>query len=731
MLSSYAPEAGSSSRPPTCRSPYPVHMTNPRVTGTNETASTSPAPRRLSRAAAVISRVPATVVLVAVILVVGLAGQGLWSATSQQPWWQTIAYGLPAFLEGRWWTPVTGTFFVTMPWVYVTTIIGFFWMGLLEWQRGSRVALAYFGGGQLVAILATAAFLFVAGMLPWPWAVHLATVLDVGPSGGTMACFAACVGLFASPWRQRGWIVVFGYAAISVLFLGGVADLEHAFAVVFVLTIDRSFRIRLASVRERRLLAFAASLALGVIQVLTLLVPTNGPFGPTAALDGPWIEVLVDSLVILLVANGLRLGRRWAWVLTVVWASLNTVAAAFFVVISQVDRTDAVIDWGDTDVAIATSALWFAFLVYLVATSSAFGSHRRHPLGGGTPARGDSVPTADDARAVIKTDGGGTLSWMSTWEGMDYFRASSGLVPYQKHSGVAIALADPLGPAAGAQTSVTEFVHAAEHDALIPCFFSASRLTREAIPAGWRTLVIADDTIVDLPGLAFTGKPWAHVRSALNRADREGITFRMTTLAAESWGVRQQLRAISESWVGDKGLPEMRFTLGTLQEAADPEVRIALAISPAGDVDGFLSWLPVYGAGGDHRGWTLDLMRRRDGGFGAVMEFLIGSSARIFAEEGAQILSLSGAPLAREVADDEGRIAQLLGQLSGILEPVYGFRSLHRFKQKFNPRYEPIYLLYRDEGDLTRIARALVRAFLPDATLRQYAAAGIDMLRAD
>ncbi|WP_183042411.1 hypothetical protein [Microbacterium sp. AG1240] len=41
----------------------------------------------------------------------------------------------------------------------------------------------------------------------------------------------------------------------------------------------------------------------------------------------------------------------------------------------------------------------------------------------------------------------------------------------------------------------------------------------------------------------------------------------------------------------------------------------------------------------------------------------------------------------------------------------------------------PIYLLYRDEGDLARIGPALVRAFLPDATLRQYAGAGIDMLR--
>jgi len=701
--------------------------------GTTETDRTAaPVGRPRSAVTRVVTRIPATLALVAVIIVVGVVGQGLWSATSQQPWWNAVAYGLPAFEEGRWWTPVSGTFFVISPLVYIVTLIGFAWMGLLEWQRGSKVALAYFGAGQLVAVIASALFLFFAAMLPWPWAVELAGTLDVGPSGGTFACFAACVGLFASPWRQRGWIIVFGYAAIGVLFLGSLADLEHAFAVVFVLVIDRSFRIQRASVRERRLIAFAASLALGAIQIITLLVPTNGPFGPTDPLAGPWIEVLVDSVVILLVTNGLRLGRRWAWVLSVIWAALNSLIAALYLLLTQLDPASIQLDWGDTDVSIATSVLWFAFLVYLVVTHRAFGARRRRLLGDVAKRRGAAaMPTAADARAIVQEYGGGTLSWMSTWSGMEYLRTSTGLVPYQKHAGVAIVLADPLGPPSGVASSVEEFIRAAEHDALVPCFFSASQLARDSTPAGWRSLVIADDTIVDLPGLAFTGKPWQHVRTALNRADRDGVTFRMTTLADETWGIRQQLRGISEAWGGDKGLPEMRFTLGTLQEAEDPEVRLALAVSSEGDVDGFLTWLPVFGPGGEHRGWTLDLMRRRDGGFGPVMEFLIGSSARVFAEEGAQILSLSGAPLAHTVGEDEGRIALLLGQLGAILEPVYGFSSLHRFKQKFNPRYEPIYLLYRDEGDLARIGPALVRAFLPDATLRQYAAAGIDMLRGD
>ena len=56
------------------------------------------------------------------------------------------------------------------------------------------------------------------------------------------------------------------------------------------------------------------------------------------------------------------------------------------------------------------------------------------------------------------------------------------------------------------------------------------------------------------------------------------------------------------------------------------------------------------------------------------------------------------------------------------LEPYYGFRSLHHFKAKFNPRVDPVYLCFRDEADLPRIGLAIGRAFLPGATTRQLAA---------
>jgi len=672
-----------------------------------------------------LARVPATLTLVVVILAAGIVSQGLWRPFSENPAFGLVAYGLPALTEGRWWTPITGTFFVDPPWVFVLTIAGFAGMAYLELRRGSRVALLYFTIGQLFAVLASALILLVLSQTSWDWAREQATALDVGPSGGAMACIAAAIGLLAQPWRVRGWLVLLGFVTVTLLFWGSLSDLEHAVAVLLILFVDRSLRVRRTTIREQRLIAFLAALALGAITLLTLLAPTDGLFGSTAPVQGPWIDAIVDVAVALLFADGLRRGRRWAWRWTVGYAIFNVVVALLLVTLLAAGVGDLRTDVGDWTVSIATSTLWLLFLVYLIRVRGAFRARRRASLGE-SPA-----PTPDEVKEEIRRFGGGSLSWMATWEGNEYARTREGIVAYRRRSGVAIVLADPLGPEASRAGSAAEFIAAAEHAGLIPCFFSAGEATRAAVPADWRSLAVADDMIVDLPGLAFTGKRWNSVRTSLNRAGREEMTFRMTRLVDEPWGTQQQLRAISEMWVGDRGLPEMGFTLGTLEEALDPEVRLALAISSAGDVDGFLSWLPMYGRDGRVRGWTLDLMRRREGGFGFVMEYLIAASARRFADEGAEILSLSGAPLTHQYPEDAGPIADLTDRLAEILEPVYGFRSLHRFKEKFHPRYQVMYLLYRDEADLTRIAAGLTRAFLPDVTLRQFASAGLGLVRGD
>src|SRR5690606_39124929 len=105
---------------------------------------------------AVVRRLPGTIAFIVVILIVGVVSGALWTPFADSPAWETFAYGLPALEAGRWWTPITGTFFQGHPWVYPIVAVAMLGMVFLEYKRGWRVMFAYFWVGQLFAVLGAA-----------------------------------------------------------------------------------------------------------------------------------------------------------------------------------------------------------------------------------------------------------------------------------------------------------------------------------------------------------------------------------------------------------------------------------------------------------------------------------------------------------------------------------------------------------------------------------------------
>jgi hypothetical protein len=661
--------------------------------------------------------------VVLLILVIGLATGSLWVPLSERAWFEDVAYGLPSLAEGSWWTPVTGSLLALSPAFYVPVLASFsLFVGFTEWRLGTARTALICVAAQLVAVLAAAGTLVALRFNSWAWAESLETARDAGFSAGALACITAATAAMRSPWRPRIRAALGVYVIVSFLFLGSLADLEHLWAVALALPLGRRLvgthaaagadRRRSLSRREWRLLAATGLALIGTAEVVLLVYSTHGPLGGVGGAKASVGGVVFDVLVILLILDGLRKGRRWAWWCGVVLGGLNA-AAAVAIAVGALSGTEG------TAIAVAAGLLWLAELVVLVVARRAFRAPSRRRLGRRMRAERTDREVVRD---LLLRHGGGNLSWMATWPDKSYFHTPDGhsVVAYERHAGVAVALGDPIGPPERRGAAVSTFAAMCEHTGSVPCFFSVTTDTAAlAAVLGWQHVRVADDTVIDLDGLEFRGKKWQDIRSALNRAAKEGISYREVALAEEPWAIRAQVRAISEQWVGDKGLPEMGFTLGGMDEALDPAVRVGIAVDGDGSVHGVTSWLPVFAAGGTVRGWTLDVTRRRNDGFRPVSEFLIASACLAFQAQGAEFVSLSGAPLARaDTSAQPPAVERLLDSLGAVMEPHYGFRSLHAFKSKFSPRYEPLYLAYRDEGDLPRIGIALTKAYLPEAGMR-------------
>jgi phosphatidylglycerol lysyltransferase len=683
----------------------------------------SGATRSAGTAVPFLRRIPFTTTVLVLILVIGAVTGSLWTPIADRTWFGDVAYGLPSLIDGAWWTPVTGSFLALSPVFYVPVLASFaVFVGFTERRLGTRRTFLICVAGQLVAVLASAGTLLALRFNSWAWAESLETARDAGFSAGALTCIGVATATMRPPWRLRIRAGLGVYVIVSFLFLGTLADLEHLWAVALALPLGRRLvgsqagagtdGARPLSRREWRLLAATGLALIGLAEVVLLLVSAHGPLGGVGGAKASVGGVVVDVLVIVLILDGLRKGRRWAWWCGIVLGALNA-AAALAIAVGALSGAEG------TAIAVTAGLLWLAELGVLGVGRRAFRAPSRRRLG-----RRMRVDRTDREIVVdlLARHGGGSLSWMATWPDKSYFRTPDGdsVVAYEHHAGVAIALGDPIGPPDRRAAAVSAFAAMCEHTGSVPCFFSVTTTTAAlAAVLGWQHVRVADDTIIDLDGLEFRGRKWQDIRSSLNRATKEGISYREVTLAEQPWAVRAQVRAISQQWVGDKGLPEMGFTLGGVDEALDPAVRVGLAVDADGSVHGVTSWLPVFAPGGAVRGWTLDVTRRRNDGFRPVSEFLIASACLSFQAQGAEFVSLSGAPLARtDISEHPPAVERLLDSLGAVMEPHYGFRSLHAFKSKFSPRYEPLFLAYRDDGDLPRIGIALTKAYLPEAGVR-------------
>ncbi len=481
------------------------------------------------------------------------------------------------------------------------------------------------------------------------------------------------------------------------------------------------------------LLVWLAAIALLPIGVIVLLIVTRRHFRirlQRRAL-GRFVAVVVGSFVALAVgylAVGLSTIREYWPQATAGDVVLDTLkrfvpphflAATDPIVLPGHDFASFLYEWVGV-------AFWTVFVVAAVRVM-----HRP----AGPAADGDEARL----RALLHRHGGGTLGFMTTWPGNTPWFSADGeaAVAYREINGIAITMSDPICAPDRLAETVREFAAFCDARNWSPVFYSVHD---ELLPVfdelGWQHMSVGEETVVRTTGLELTGKPWQKVRQALNRGIKEG----MTTVWA-SWDelprpTIAEITAISEEWVAEKELPEMGFTLGGMAELKDPEVRLMLAVGPDGRLQAVTSWLPVH-RDGEVVGWTIDFMRRADGSMNGIMEFLIASAALHMKEAGAEVLSLSGAPLAtKPLAPGEEpppptAMSRLLEWLGRTLEPAYGFSSLFRFKAKFNPEYRTISMSYADPLMLPAIGIAVGKAYLPEVSPKEAMALVRTLTRAE
>lgn len=517
-------------------------------------------------------------------------------------------------------------------------------------------------------------------------------------------------------WRTRAalWTVVL----TLVLFAGHGSDLARALATLLG-TAAGAFVVRRASSPDARTTrdtvgartwVVATLIALGAGTLVTLVVPH--PDGVLSLFADAMSDraVVVVGLLLLASAWLVQRGRRAGIVLAVgVLITLTAVLADVFVIEPM---TDDAVQWQGLGLdaiewQVTLLGAWLVPAVVMLVVIAVRGDLVRARFRSAGDGRDDLVEMLRDGDA-------GTLGHMGTWHGNATWTHPAGLgaVAYRVRGEVALTVSDPACAASDRAEVVAAFTAFCERNGWVPAFTSVHEPVRAILAAeGWTALPVGVESVLDVGTFDLRGKKRQDLRTASNRADREGVRDEWTTFAALPDAHRAEVEAICTRWAADRRLPEMGFTLGGFRELDDPDVRLMLAVTADGHVAAVTSWLPVY-EHGTLTGYTLDVMRRGEDGMPGVMEFLIARTALRAREAGLTMISLSGTPLAAH-AGAHSLVARGSLLVSRVLEPVYGFRSLQRFKEKFGARHEPLWIVVPTPLHVPRVARALASAYVP------------------
>ncbi|MCD4786227.1 MAG: phosphatidylglycerol lysyltransferase domain-containing protein [Candidatus Eremiobacteraeota bacterium] len=327
------------------------------------------------------------------------------------------------------------------------------------------------------------------------------------------------------------------------------------------------------------------------------------------------------------------------------------------------------------------------------------------------------------AREIIHEYGYSGIAYFALGSDKSYFfnYDSTCIIPYVLVRNVAISAGDPVGPPDKIISTIEDFKEFCEENNWISAFYQVQEENIDYYKSvGFGNLKIGEEAIMEVQEFDLKGKAKQELRSGMNRAKKEGWQFFFYRGPVEDEKMIEKIEAISESWLANKSAGEMGFTMGGVPIGGSDETLVCIATDSQGDVLGFLTWAPMFSA----KGWSLDSMRRTDNAPNGLMEFLIVSSINKMKERGDNVASLGLAPLANVQTENPETLLSLEKGIEVIYEninTVYHFKSLHRFKKKFAPRWESRHLIFPGLPVFPSVIHALVKAQVPNFSLIEMA----------
>ncbi len=252
-----------------------------------------------------------------------------------------------------------------------------------------------------------------------------------------------------------------------------------------------------------------------------------------------------------------------------------------------------------------------------------------------------------------------------------------------------VAMGDPVGESDEARRElVWTFRDLCERSGGWPLFYQVRPEDLDLyLEVGMNLLKIGEEARVALASFNLDGKSKKVLRNTINKLTREGLRLEIVPAEAVS-PLLPRLKHISDAWMRDKRVREKGFSLGTF----DPGYLERTPMALVWQGEELVAFANLFLTDNKEEA-SLDLMRHLPDSTSGIMDFLFVELMMWAKQEGYRWFNLGMAPLS---GLQNRRAAPLWSRLGAMLfgrgERFYNFRGLHKYKDKFDPVWEPRYL---------------------------------------
>ena len=378
---------------------------------------------------------------------------------------------------------------------------------------------------------------------------------------------------------------------------------------------------------------------------------------------------------------------RPAWLVLLVTAVLAAIWLGFFAY-RDIEYTDRL--WWSFLTDREVSGFLRASAVLAILTLAMAAVSLLSSPGSGRRRLGNAEDRERALAALAQADYAPSEGWLATLGDKTLLFSPTGrtFIAYRVRGRRWIAMGEPAGLKSERLDLLWAFAEVADSYGGSAVFYSVGEgLLADLATMGLAMRKVGETAVVPVADFSLEGKAKQNLRTAINRAEREGASFEVLPVGSAT-ALAAELKTVSDAWLAHHSGDEKAFSLGRFDTAYLDLTPLAVVrqISdawPDGRIVAFANLLPGQG---ETREVAIDLMRHCSDAPPGVMDYLFIRAIQWAAAEGYEGFDLGMAPLAglqdRRLAPVFARMGALVFEEGGAL---YGFQGLRSYKSKFAP----------------------------------------------